>query len=107
MPTFGRLCPAMTMFAMPAPKISNQILLGDDLTEAGVIRNEFLDEFMDAMLEDVVHMAVFKPVADAAGVALGGALAAVGDPDLVEVAHQVAVAARQRPRQRVVQDQKV
>ena len=51
---------------------------------------------MDAVLEDIVHMAVFKPVADAAGVALGGALAAIGDADLVEVAHQIAVAARQR-----------
>ena len=25
---------------------------------------------MDAVLEDIVHMAVFKPVADAAGMAL-------------------------------------
>ena len=62
---------------------------------------------MDAVLEDIVHMAVFKPVADAAGVALGGALAAIGDADLVEVAHQIAVAACQRARQRVVEDQKV
>src|SRR6185369_4632135 len=84
-----------------------QILPGDDLTEPRVIRNEFLDEFMDAVLEDIVHMAVFKPVADAAGVALGGALAAIGDADLVEIAHEVAVAARERPRQRVVQDQEV
>src|SRR5258707_4725905 len=97
----SRFCPAMT------ENVSNQILLGDDLTQPRVIRNEFLDELMDAVLEDIVHMAVFKPVADAAGVALGGALAAIGNADLVEVAHQIAVAARQRARQRVVQDQKV
>src|SRR5690349_21352775 len=84
-----------------------QILPGDDLTEPRVVRNEFLDEFMDAVLEDIVHMAVFKPVADAAGVALGGALAAIGDADLVEIAHEVAVATRERPRQRVVEDQEV
>src|SRR4030095_15183376 len=83
------------------------ILLGDDLTEPCVVRNEFLNEFMDTELEDIVHMAVFKPVSDTAGVALGGALAAIGDPDLVEVAHKIAVAARQRARQRVVEDQEV
>src|SRR6478736_6619219 len=88
-------------------KALNQILPGDDLTQPRVIRNEFLDEFMDAMLEDVVHMAVFKPVADAAGVALGSALAAIGDADLVEIAHQVAVAARQRTRQRIIEDQEI
>ena len=42
--------PAMTEKAL------NQILLGDDLTQPRVIRNEFLDEFMDAVLEDIVHM---------------------------------------------------
>src|SRR5450631_3733415 len=98
-PSFRRLCPATTA--------SNQILLGDDLTEASVIGNEFLDELMDAVLEDIVHMAVFKPVADAAGMALGGALTAIGDPDLVEVPHQIAVTARQRTRQRIVQDQEI
>src|SRR5687768_4818325 len=87
--------------------VSNQILLRDDLTQPCVISNEFLDEFMDAMLEDIVHMAVFKPVADAAGVALRGALAAIGDADLVEVPHQIAVAACQRARQRIVEDQQI
>src|SRR5882757_3940374 len=96
---FSRLCPAMSA--------SDQILLGDDFTEPCIVSDELLDEFMHAVLEDIVHMAVFKPVADAAGVALGGALAAIGDPDLIEIAHQVAVAACQRTRQRVVEDQKV
>src|SRR3954463_6609835 len=91
----------------PAMTASNQILLGDDLAKPCVIRNEFLDELMDAVLENIVHMAVFEPVADAAGVALGGALAAIGDPDLVEVPHQIAVTARQRTRQRVVEDQEI
>src|ERR1700704_6210175 len=94
--------PAMTVFGGVHRKSLNQIMPGDDPTEPRVIRNEFLDEFMDTVLEDIVHMAVFQPVADAAGVALGGALAAIGDADLVEVAHQIAVAARQGARQRVV-----
>ena len=40
---------------------------------------------MHAMLEDIVHMAVLEAVADAAGVTLRGALAAIGDADLVEI----------------------
>ena len=62
---------------------------------------------MHAVLEDIVHVAVLETVADAAGVALRGALAAVGDADLVEIACEVAVATRQRARQRLVQYQKV
>src|SRR3977135_192998 len=86
---------------------SDQVLLCDDLTEPAAIRNEFLDEFMHAMLENIIHVAVFEAIADAAGVALRGALAAIGDADLIEIAHQIAVAARQRARQRIVEDQKV
>src|ERR1700677_1073285 len=78
---------------------SNQILFGDDFTEPAVVGDEFLNEFMDAVLENIVHVAVFQPVADAAGVALGRALTAIGDSDLVEIAHQVAVTTGQRTRQ--------
>jgi len=53
--------------------------------------NEFLDEFVHAVLEDIVHVAVLQAIADAAGMALRGALAAIGDADLAEIAHQVAV----------------
>src|SRR5260221_345871 len=52
---------------------------------------------MHAVLEDIVHMAVLQPVADAAGVALRSALAAIGDADLVEIAHQVACRSIQAP----------
>ena len=62
---------------------------------------------MNAVLEDIDHVAVFQAIADAAGVPLGCALAAIGYADLVEVAHQIAVTARQRSRQRIVEDQKV
>ena len=62
---------------------------------------------MHAVLEDIVHVAVLKTIAHAAGVALRGALAAIGDADLIKIAHQIAVAARQRARQRLVQDQEV
>src|SRR5664279_3301604 len=83
----------------------DQILLGDDFTEPRVIRKELLDELMHAVLEDIVHVAVLEAVADAASMALGRALAAIGDPDLVEIAHQIAVTAGERSRQRIVEDQ--
>src|ERR1700710_2403064 len=86
---------------------SNQILLADDLAKPAVVGDEFLDELMHAVLEDIGHVAVLKTVANAAGMALRGALAAVGDADLIEVADQVAVTARQRARQRLVQYQEV
>src|SRR5215472_15255394 len=82
---------------------SNQILLGDDFAEPRIVRDELLDELVHAVLEDVVHVGVLEPVADAAGVALGRTLAAIGNADLVEIAHQIAVAARERARQRVVE----
>src|SRR6202451_2081065 len=85
---------------------SNQILFGDDFTKPAVIRDEFLNEFMHAVLEDVVHVTVLQGGADAAGMALRGALAAIGDADLVEIAHQIAVTAGQRTRQGIVEDQK-
>src|SRR6266436_688469 len=37
---------------------SNQILLGDDFAEPGIVGDELLDEFVHAVLEDVVHVAV-------------------------------------------------
>src|SRR5450432_4077389 len=66
---------------------SNQILLGDDFAKPRIVRDELLDEFVHAVLEDVIHVTVLQPVADAAGVALRRALAAIGNPDLVEIAH--------------------
>src|SRR5258706_16327225 len=87
--------PAMTDFGCVHHKTSDQILFGDDFAKPAVIRNEFLDEFMDAVLEDIVHVAVLKAVADAASMTLRGALAAIGDADLVEIAHQIAVTAGQ------------
>src|SRR5581483_11701683 len=86
---------------------SNQILLGDDFAEPRIVRDELLDEFVHAVLEDVVHVGVLQPVADAAGMTLRGTLAAIGDADLVEIAHEIAVAARERARQRVIEDEQV
>src|SRR5256884_9799653 len=99
--------PAMTVFETPRSKRSDQILPGDDLAKPRIVGDEFLDEFVDAMLENVVHVAVFEAVADAAGVALRGSPAPGGDAGLVEVAPEISVKARQRPRQRIVEDQQV
>src|ERR1700693_5696179 len=94
-------------FVRPRRYSSNQILLADDFANPAVIPDEFLNEFMHAVLEDIIHVTVFQPVADTAGVALRGALAAIGDADLVEIAHQIAVTTGQRTRQRIVEDQKI
>src|SRR5690348_10921363 len=79
--------------------VLNQVLPGDDFAESRVVRNELLNEFMDTVLEDIDHLAMFQAIADAARMALGRALAAVRDADLVEIAHQIAVAACERSRQ--------
>ena len=50
---------------------------------------------------------VLQPRADAAGLALRRPLPAVGAGDAVEILHQVLVAARERPRHLLVQDQQV
>src|SRR5579862_4699503 len=97
----------MTTFCWAACGTSDQVLLGDDFAEPRIIRNELLDELVHAVLEDVVHVGVFEPVADTPGVALRRTLAAIGDADLVEIAHQIAVTARKRARQRVVEDEKI
>src|ERR1700687_1420276 len=87
-------CPGHDALIVLVPNPLNQVLFADDLAEPAVIRNEFLDEFVDTVLEDIVHVAVFQAIADAAGMALGCSLAAIGDADLVEIAHQIAVATR-------------
>src|SRR5581483_2544208 len=99
--------PGMTTFYEAGAFSSNQILPGDDFAEPRIVRDELLDELMHAVLEDVVHVGVLEPVADTPGMALRRTLPAIGDADLVEVAHEVAVAAGERTRQRVVEDQQI
>src|SRR6185312_17339227 len=98
---------SLALLTMTTGPPSYQILAGDDFAKPRVVGDEFLDELVHAMLEDVVHVAVLEAIADAAGMALRGALAAIGDADLIEIAYQIAVAACQRARQRVVEDQEV
>src|SRR5262245_20065466 len=86
---------------------SKQILPGDDFAETIVVADELPDELVQPALEDVVHVAVLQAIADATGMTLRRALAAVSDADLAEIADKVLVAARQRTRQRVVQDQEI
>src|SRR5258708_7875244 len=50
---------------------SNQVLPGDDFAKPAVIRDEFLDEFMHAALENVIHVAVFEAGWGAPGGAVG------------------------------------
>src|SRR5436305_489279 len=90
-----------------ASRASDQILPGDDFTKSRVIGNELLDELVHAALENVIHVRMLQPVADTAGMALRRSLPPIGNPDLVEIADEIAIAARQRPRQRVVEDQEI
>src|SRR5258705_12909505 len=83
--------PAMTVISGVHHSTLDQILLGDDFAKPGVIRNEFVDEVVHAVLEDIVHVAVLQAIADTAGMALRGAVAAVAAADLVEMAHAIAV----------------
>src|SRR5262245_12507393 len=84
---------------------SDQILPADDFAEPRIVGDELLDEFMNAVLEDVIHMAVLEAVADASGVALRRSLAPIGDANLVEIPHQVFITACERSRQRIVGNQ--
>ena len=69
--------------------------------------DELADELVQALLEDLLHAAVLKPGADRAGLPLRRALAAIGLRDVVEVLHQIAVAARERARHLVLEDEQV
>src|ERR1700754_476142 len=90
-----------------AISIRQQILLGDDIAQSIVVGDEFLNELVQTALEDIVHLAVFKPVSDTAGMSLCGSLAAVSDTNLIEILYKIAITARERTRQRIVQDQQV
>src|SRR6516225_66316 len=75
----------------PSPCL-HQVLLGDGGAEAVVV-NEFADEFVHSLLENLVHAAVLESGAHRARMALGRPLAAVGAGDVVEVDDEVLVAA--------------
>src|SRR5215470_16361795 len=87
--------------------LSDQILLCDDFAEPRIVGDELLDEYMNTVLEDVIHMAVLQAVADAAGVALRRPLAPIGDANLVEIPHKVFITACERSRQRIIENQEV
>src|SRR3954451_4042818 len=73
---------------------SGQELFGDGAAEAVVVVDEFVDELVQALLEDLLHAAVLQPGADGAGLALRRPLPPIGAGDPVEILHQVVVAAR-------------
>src|SRR5262249_16587683 len=75
-----------------------QILLGDGGAKAVVVVDEFADEFVHSLLENLVHAAVLESSAHRARMALGQPLAAIGAGDVVEVDDEVLVAARERSR---------
>ena len=62
---------------------SYEELLGDGSAHAVVLGDEFIDVLVQAALENAVHAAILQPRANAAGLALRRALAAIGGGDLL------------------------
>src|SRR5262245_5852743 len=85
----------------------HQILLGDGGAETVVVLDEFADELVHSLLENLLHAAVLEPGAHGAGLALGRTLAAIGAGDVVEIEHEVLVAARERARHLIAQDEEI
>ena len=68
---------------------SGEILLGDGVAEAAIVGDELGQELVQARpLEDVGDRGVLQPGADRARGALGRALAAIGERQLVEKARR-------------------
>src|SRR3974377_2340550 len=86
---------------------SDQILLADGDTQAVVVRDELADEFMQPGLKDFLHPAVLNTGAHGAGLALGRSLPAICARDMIEIEHEILVAACERARQLIAQDEQV
>src|SRR5262250_675567 len=113
---WSRLCVSRTRSTFVTPSaIKNecgarrldQILIGNRGPEPVVVGDESADEFVQPALEDLVDAAVLEPRADRTGLALCRALAAVSVGDVVEIADEVLIAARERTRHLVVEHQQV
>src|SRR5262249_4655647 len=90
-----------------ASRALHQILFADCAAEAIVVIDELADELMHPLLENLLHAAVLKPRPHRASVALGWSLAAIGARDMIQIDHEILVAARQRTRHFIAQDQEV
>src|SRR6516225_1494924 len=85
----------------------HQVLLRNDRAQSIIVAHELADELVQAALENSVHVAVLKPGADGAGLALRRPLPAVDLRDLIEVADHILVAARKRSRHLIVENEQV
>ena len=72
-----------------------------------IVGDELADELVQAALENLLHSAVLDPCADGAGLPLRRSLAAIGASDVIEVLHHITVAARERARHLVLEDEQV
>src|SRR5262249_39217737 len=86
---------------------SEQVLLGDGAAEPVVGGNEFLDELVQSVPEDLVHAAVLDLRASGASLTLGRALTTIGARDVVEVLHQIAITGCERSRQLVLENKQL
>src|SRR5262245_44437385 len=73
---------------------SGQILLGYGTADPIVIGDEFLDEFVEPILEDIFHIGILQAASNSAREPLRRALTAIGCRDRVEIAHEILVATR-------------
>src|SRR5450755_4441751 len=93
--------------ARNVPQRSHQKLLGNGAAEAVGFSDEVADEFVQPALENALHPGVLQPRADAARLALRGALAALGARNPVEIADDGLVTGGERARHLLLEDQQV
>src|SRR5262249_35243023 len=86
---------------------SRQILLGDGNTESIVVADEIADELMQPILENLLHAAVLDARPHRAPVALGYSLATVRAAEMIEIEHEILIAAGKRARQLIAQDEQI
>src|SRR6266508_6762758 len=76
----------------------HQILLADCHAQAVVVVDELADEFVHSLLKNFLHAAVLESRPYCTRLALGGALAPIGARDVIQVDHEIFIAARERTR---------
>src|SRR5208282_6212046 len=96
-------CPPSSVLCRPL----QQILLRYGGSEPVIVFDEFVDEFMQPVLENLLDPTVLQSPADGPRLALRRSLAAVGFGDAIEVLHQVLIAACERPRHFVPQYEQI
>src|SRR5437763_11439499 len=103
MPRTGRASEALSFEG----RSLDQILLSDGDTETVVVTDEIADEFVQSALENLVHAAVLDARAYGVRLALGRSVPSIRAAEVVEIEHEVLIAAGKRARQLIAQNKQV